>query len=150
MKKLLFFVMILFAAMGLNAQPPNEDRQPNPQRAEKIKALYVAYITQQISLTVDEAQKFWPVHNQFDEEMRAANTSNLPEIEKEEALLKVKKKYSASFTKIIGADRYNKFLIVDRAFRDKIRNKLNEMRQRKPKGQNDNRPRDRQKQDEGL
>ena len=150
MKKLLFFVMILFVGLSLQAQPPNDDRQPNPQRAEKIKALYVAYITQQINLTVDEAQKFWPVHTQFDEEIRAAHKSNLPEIEKEEAVLKVKKKYTASFTKIIGAERYNKFLIVDRAFRDKIRNKLNEMRQRKPKGQNDNRPRDRQKQDEGL
>ena len=139
----------MFVTFVAYAQPPNEDRQPNPQRAEKIKALYVAYITQQLNLTVDEAQKFWPVHTQFDEEIKAAHKSNLPEIEKEEAVLKVKKKYTASFTKIIGAERYNKFLIVDRAFRDKIRNRLNEMKKDKKKS-NDNRPRDRQRQDEGL
>ena len=149
MKKVLIFIMVMFVAFVAYAQPPNDDRQPNPQRAEKIKALYAAYITQQLNLTVDEAQKFWPVHTQFDEEIRAAHKSNLPEIEKEEAVLKVKKKYTAAFTKIIGAERYNKFLIVDRSFRDKIRNRLNEMKKDKKKP-NDNKPRDRQRQDEGL
>jgi predicted phage-related endonuclease len=33
---------------------------------EKIKAMKVAFITQKIDLTTDEAQKFWPVYNEFE------------------------------------------------------------------------------------
>jgi len=36
-------------------------------KKEKVKALKVAYITEQLDLTTDEAQKFWPVYNAFDD-----------------------------------------------------------------------------------
>ena len=45
-------------------------------------------------------------------------------------MLKIKKKYAASFTKILGADRYNQFNIHDSAFRDKIKGRLKEMQQK--------------------
>ena len=34
---------------------------------EKIKALKTAYITEQLSLTPSEAEKFWPIYNGFEE-----------------------------------------------------------------------------------
>ena len=37
------------------------------ERREKVKALKVAYITEQLELTSEEAQKFWPIYNAFDE-----------------------------------------------------------------------------------
>ena len=37
------------------------------KKREKVKALKVAYITEQLELTTDEAQKFWPIYNAFDE-----------------------------------------------------------------------------------
>jgi hypothetical protein len=37
---------------------------------EKIKQLYIAYITQEINLSEDEAEKFWPIHNQYDIELK--------------------------------------------------------------------------------
>lgn len=37
------------------------------EKKEKIKALKVAYITEQLNLTTEEAQKFWPVYNAFDD-----------------------------------------------------------------------------------
>ena len=40
------------------------------EKRAKDQALYVAYITQQLSLTEDEAQRFWPVHKQFDDEIK--------------------------------------------------------------------------------
>jgi hypothetical protein len=131
MKKYLFFVVIMLLAAGLNAQPPGGgDRKPNPERLEKIQALYVAYITQKLKLTPDEAQKFWPVHVQYEAELQAINKSGLQEIDREEAVLKVKRKYAASFTKILGADRYNEFNIHDNAFKEKIKARLREMQQR--------------------
>jgi hypothetical protein len=46
------------------AQPRTEDRQ-------KIEAMKVAFITEQLSLTPAEAEKFWPVYNQFSDNMRS-------------------------------------------------------------------------------
>ncbi|MCW1148989.1 sensor of ECF-type sigma factor [Flavobacterium lacisediminis] len=37
------------------------------EKKEKVKALKVAYITEQLNLTTEEAQKFWPIYNAFDE-----------------------------------------------------------------------------------
>ena len=37
------------------------------EKKEKVRALKVAYITEQLNLTTEEAQKFWPIYNTFDE-----------------------------------------------------------------------------------
>lgn len=37
------------------------------EKKEQIKAMKVAYITNELSLTPEEAAKFWPVYNAFEE-----------------------------------------------------------------------------------
>lgn len=54
---LLFFVT--FLALGQNLE----------NRVERVQALRVAYISDRLNLTPDEAQRFWPVFNQFDDKM---------------------------------------------------------------------------------
>ena len=41
--------------------------QGHKEKQEKIKALKVAYITEQLELTADEAQKFWPIYHDYQE-----------------------------------------------------------------------------------
>jgi Spy/CpxP family protein refolding chaperone len=36
------------------------------EKREKIKALKVAYLTSELSLTATEAEKFWPIYNEFE------------------------------------------------------------------------------------
>lgn len=36
-------------------------------KKEKVKALKVAYLTNNLSLTATEAEKFWPIYNAYDE-----------------------------------------------------------------------------------
>jgi len=36
-------------------------------KKEKVKALKVAYLTNNLSLTTIEAEKFWPIYNAYDE-----------------------------------------------------------------------------------
>ena len=43
-----------------------QDRRHMEQKREEIQAQKVAYITQQLRLTPQEAEKFWPVYNEFD------------------------------------------------------------------------------------
>jgi hypothetical protein len=41
-------------------------------KREKIEALRVAFITQQLNITADESQKFWPVYNEYQDKVKAA------------------------------------------------------------------------------
>lgn len=41
--------------------------QGNPEKREKVKALKVAFLTEKLALTSEEAQKFWPIYNTFEE-----------------------------------------------------------------------------------
>jgi hypothetical protein len=36
-------------------------------RDKKVKSLKIAYITEELNLTTEEAQKFWPIYNTFDD-----------------------------------------------------------------------------------
>jgi hypothetical protein len=135
MKKLLglFFVITCFTINGVSAQgfdgnPQPQNHQKKGQGKEKIRALYIAYITQSIDLSSNEAERFWPVHNQFDKAMRAYQFNDDNEIEKEEYALQIKKKYKQKFAAIIGFERTNRFFKKDREFRDKLIEKLRDKR----------------------
>ncbi len=133
------FILVVFVATAqTNEQPVVEEAQPNPQRTEKIKALYVAYITQQLNFTPDDAQKFWPVHAQYEAEIKTANQGNADELARQQNVLNIKKKYQANFNKLLGADRCNNFYRHDGEFRKKMLERLKQMRQQRLN--NGNRP----------
>ncbi len=98
------------------------------QREQKIQALYVAYITRELKLTEAEAQKFWPVHTEFDTEMKALRTEK-DVLKRDEAILNLKKKYQDRFTKILGAERTNIFYRVDTEFRKKMIERLQKLKE---------------------
>lgn len=58
--KNLFTLILLVMALSASAQSDDEKR-------EQIKALKTGFITTELSLTSEEAAKFWPVYNSFDE-----------------------------------------------------------------------------------
>lgn len=47
--------------------------QKMDEKIERVKALRIAYISDKLNLTPEEAQKFWPVFNQFDEKQSELN-----------------------------------------------------------------------------
>jgi len=57
MKKYIFLISFLITTFSY-AQ--------NGKKLERIKALRIAYISNKLNLTADEAEKFWPVFNTFD------------------------------------------------------------------------------------
>ena len=57
------YLLIFFVMLGSLSQIKAQD-------GEKIQSLKIAFITQKLQLTPDEAQKFWPVYNQYDNEIR--------------------------------------------------------------------------------
>ena len=123
------------------------------EKREKVKALKVAYITEQLELTTDEAQKFWPIYNAFDEnqselrheKMRAildrfkpGNVEKLSEkdasnsliqMEKiEEDLFNLKKKFIKDLQSVISA---KKIIKLKKAEEDFNRELLKQMREKR-------------------
>ncbi|MBF4985943.1 hypothetical protein FNJ87_16955, partial [Nonlabens mediterrranea] len=67
MKKYILIIAVLISTIGM-AQGSEGDRDNHRRmNKEKIEALAVAYITEQLELTPDEASKFWPVFNKMRE-----------------------------------------------------------------------------------
>lgn len=65
MKSIVTFLLgffLLVPAMAQDEEMPVKDRKA----MEKIKAARIAYITEKLGLTPAEAEKFWPIYNEFD------------------------------------------------------------------------------------
>ena len=77
MKKLLLVSIILLSVSSVFAQRQN--------RFERIKALKTAHITNQVGLTSQEAEKFWPIYNRFEKELH-----QLKVIQRKELIQKLK------------------------------------------------------------
>ena len=127
------FWLITFIALGSLFSANAQEGQPGDekQRQEKIQALYVAYITKQLELTPDEAQKFWPVHTQFTNELKAVK-QDLPELKKQQVVLDIKKKYQENFNRVLGPKRCEHFFRMDGEFKRKL---LERIRKQNPNQQ---------------
>lgn len=135
MKRILLFITLLTCGISFaHAQ----DNEPDPgKRAQKIQALYVAYITQQLNLTTAEAEKFWPLHNQFDGELKAVGI-DLPELQRQQQILDIKKRYQDRFVKILGSNsRADNFFRLNTEFNKKL---VDAVRQRRQQNNMNQRP----------
>lgn len=123
-KYLLILLLIVGNLSGIKVQA---------QDKEKIQSLKIAFITQKLQLTPDEAQKFWPIYNQYDQEIRALqlNDKNGPVIENEEKLLNIRKKYMTSFEKVIGPQKVNRLFNAERDFREILIRRLQNRNQQR-------------------
>nr|WP_288933301.1 hypothetical protein [uncultured Allomuricauda sp.] len=57
-KRVLILCFLLFGTFLMHAQGPGRER---------IKSLKVAFITERVGLTSEEAQQFWPIYNEHEE-----------------------------------------------------------------------------------
>jgi hypothetical protein len=61
-KRILYILIFVFVSFTSFSQG----------KKEKIEALRVAFITQQLNITADESQKFWPVYNEYMDKVKAS------------------------------------------------------------------------------
>lgn len=54
--------------------------QGNKEKREQVKALKVSYFTTELNLSSDEAAKFWPVYNAFEEKQFALRHSKMRQL----------------------------------------------------------------------
>lgn len=64
------FITLLIISLTWQGFSQDNDRR------ERIKALKVAYITEQLDFTSSEAQKFWPIYNAFEDQEQQLRREN--------------------------------------------------------------------------
>lgn len=141
MRTILLPALLLLLVPRAVAQDDDDQRIP-ADRMQEIKAQRTAFITQRLDLTPEEAQKFWPVFNQFDKELEAVRNemrddrkgakrdTDLTEAEASAAIdkelasrqkeLDVRKKYVPEFKKAIGAVKTLRLAKAERDFRREL------------------------------
>jgi hypothetical protein len=128
MKKNILLLLIMLGSFNLVSAQEN----PN-QQGEKVQALKIAFITQKLQLTSIEAEKFWPVYNQYENEIKSlrSNNQNGDVLENEEKLLNIRKKYKPSFEKIIGPEKVNQLFSAEKEFRNVLIKRLKNRNQQR-------------------
>ncbi|MBL7111481.1 MAG: hypothetical protein ISS19_06030 [Bacteroidales bacterium] len=138
----LFISILSFQCIQVNAQKDDD-------RHERIKAMKVAFITEKLELSTGEAEKFWPVYNDYDrrknkvmQEIRnlrkyyIENQDNLDDKEHLELLDKFIKlqqqdagllpSYQEKFIEVLPPKKVMKLYIAEIQFKNYLLQKLRE------------------------
>ncbi len=121
--------------------------QPNNNRLEKINSQKVAFITQEMNLSVAEAQQFWPLYNEMTKELASIQKqqqqltrialSKAKQLGDEEVLeminkhltfneqeASIKTKYYKEFAKVLTAQKLLAFYIAEKKFKTQLLKRL--------------------------
>lgn len=141
MIKNIFLCLLISATQGLLAQS---------NKMEVIKAERVAFMTDELSLSTEEAQVFWPVYNKYSKEMidlkksirtlkKELKTSIIEDkgdagklfdevLQKEIAEVELKKKYIKEFKKVLPENKAYKVFLAEEKFKRYLLKKLKDER----------------------
>ncbi len=105
------------------------------QDGGRLQAYKIAYLTKKLDLTPQEAQRFWPIYNQYENELRAVRSASRQggqgELEREEKVLNIRKKYNTEFTKAISPEKVNTLFRSEKEFVALIQKEMMERRNNK-------------------
>ena len=158
MKTLHMSILIVFA-ISLSAQD-GRDRNPKYDR-EKLQAARIAFLTNRLDLTPENAKEFWPLFNEYEKKKNALNrdynkqkraliseermrnlsdenANNMLDIylEQKQAELELEKIYLKKFQKVLPANKVWTLLRFDSEFRRNLMQRIGRNRGNNPNRSN--------------
>lgn len=123
--KAIFTLLFLICTLSVFAQDGG--------RGGRIESLKIAFLTKKLNLSPEEAQRFWPIYNNYAGELRQARVeqrqNQSSEIETEEKILQIRKKYNSEFGKALSAEKINTFFKSEKEFSSYVQKELSDRRQ---------------------
>lgn len=133
------------------AQPPGPP--PGGEKREQIEAMKVAFLTRKLNFTPEEAKVFWPVYNQYQDEIEKLRENRRSEmkanrnefdsmsdkdVEKivdgeiafRQNELDILKKYNPQFKKVLPMKKVAKLYRAEEDFKRELLQKIQERRER--------------------
>jgi hypothetical protein len=123
MKKSILIPILSLTVLFANSQDQRLQRENRLAEIKKIQAMEMAFITKELNLSPNEAQKFWPVFNQYRNELKSvvAEKKMGDQLEKQQKTLDIRKKYRDDFSKVISQERANKVFETEGEFKSLVR-----------------------------
>lgn len=149
MKKL-YTISLLFilTLLSITSSRGYAQQGSDAELRERIRAAQVAYLSQKLDLTPDEAQKFWPLYNQYTKEVeqliqerRNTGVKQPDHAEKdqhggdkelgyERRMLDIKTHYDKEFQKVLPTAKAGNVFRTEREFRSQLVRSLKERQTR--------------------
>mgnify|MGYP000447736551 CR=1 FL=1 len=124
-KGFFFICLITIFSFSVNAQSGNE--------GGGLQEMKIGFLTEQLDLTKEEAEKFWPIYTAYDnakDKLSKKYEKSGDEVEKQEEKTALLKKYNAEFKKVLSADKVKKLYKAEDSFKKKL---LEEYKKRQEK-----------------
>ena len=110
---------LLLVLMSLTAFVKAQDEALSAEKKQQgIDALKVAFISRELDLTPDEAQKFWPIYNQYAKDLKNTISRGNDVLDRDEKVLNLRKSYKEQFSNVLGQQRMNKMYNAEGRFRN--------------------------------
>lgn len=126
MKKI--YLILIFA--GITGFASAQEEQPSEKKQQDIEALKIAFISKELELTPDEAQKFWPVYNQYSKELKSTIRNDGDVLDRDEKVLNLRKRYRDQFSKVLGPERMNRIFVSEGKFHQLLIKSMRNQNQR--------------------
>lgn len=154
MKKAILAVFLVCFAVALGYAQDDDLPEPQGQLAQRVEAMKVAFITDRLGLTPQEAQNFWPIYNQYEEEQKkirqkyrfSSNFATMTDaeaekmvegnLEMEQQLLNLKRDYIQRMRKVIPVRKIALLGRTERDFREELVKKLKEIQMNRQRRRN--------------
>jgi hypothetical protein len=127
MRKILYLMLMMLPFSGMAQDGLRGESK------QRLEAIQIAYLTKELSLTTQDAEKFWPVYNKYQDELRGLlrNGGEEDVLNRQQKALDIRKKYKNDFVKILGADRTNKLFQAEDKFREMVKRELQNRQKRR-------------------
>jgi hypothetical protein len=141
MKNLLLLFLTICTLSSVYAQGPRK-----AERQERIKALWTAFLTQELELTSDESAKFWPIYNEYSQKERELNQKRVKmnalqsmseaeidnmykqSLTNDEKIIELKREYYPKLKTAVPAHKIVKIPAAEREFKKKLLRMIQERR----------------------
>lgn len=146
MKSIAAVTLVLFMIPSTFGQ--ESKRAASKEKREKIEQLKISFITTELALTTEEAEKFWPLYNEMETKMRVEkkaqrsiekdlrdNHATLNDADKKSKVLAlfdseqkeiaIKREYYSKIGDKIGYNKSTKLLSLEQKFKRELMSQLN-------------------------
>lgn len=144
-KNFLLGACILLGIGALSAQPSDKEM-------ERLHSLKIAFLTDKLDLKPEQAQKFWPVHNEYEKQLREYQIERrelllsirkgklsdeqieeniVKSFEIEEKSLKLKKEYHKKFSEILNVHQLAELYVAEQEFQRRVIKELHKRKMRR-------------------
>lgn len=136
--------------------------QDKQDRKDRVETMHIAYLSDKLNLTSAEAEKFWPIYNQYkadQDALRKQRQNDIQAVKKADGIdnmsdadvqklisdetdfetheLDLRKQYVEKFRQVIPVRKVAKFFIAEDEFKRYLLNQLKKRREQNGRGRDD-------------